>query len=150
MKDFLEEILDEREIKDLEEILDFSLTEKLNHEELAEKIAVSNFLQVKLTKILLKLKLLEADLEVEFDTWFSSQFRTIAEEYDGIPELLKTSKDYEREIKTLDEYKATKKALKKLEAIISVLQTKEKEFNAFDWKVKSIIDLEKIKNNLSY
>ena len=148
--EFLKEVLTEDEFSDLEEIMNFSLDPKIDLEILQEKIAFASFHQAKLTKMMFKMKLMYADLETEFEAWHSTQFHNVAENFDGFPELLKTPKDYEREIKKDSEYKATKTMLRKMEQTISSMQTKEKELSAFDWKVKGIIDLHKIQHNIMY
>lgn len=150
MLSFLQEILTETDISDLREILDFSLDPKIDLENLQEKIAFANYFQAKLTKIIFKIRLTYVDLETEFESWFSIQIHQVATEYDGFPELLKTHKDYEREIKKHDEYTATQKILRKLEQTIKSLETKEKELAQFDWKVKGIIDIHKIQHNIIY
>lgn len=148
--EFLSEILSDNELSDLSEILDFSLDPNIDLEQLQKTVALSNFHQVKLTKILLKLKMLHVDEETEFEAWHSEQFHEVAMDYDGQAELLKTAKDYEREIKKLPEYKSYKSGIRKLEKIIEIMHAKEKEFNSFDWKVKSIIDLHKLQHNIMY
>lgn len=150
MLSFLTDVLSAKEFKDLEEILDFSLDQKVNLENLQEKISLANFYQSKLTKIIYKLRLMHVDLEVDFDSWVSTEIHTVAIEYDGIPELLKTHKDYEREIKKMSEYIEYKKLLDKISVSIKSLETKEKELSAFDWKVKGIIDIHKIQHNIMY
>jgi len=147
---FLEEILSSNELNDLTEIMDFSLDKKIDLNKIQEKVAIGNFLQVKLNKIIYKLKMLYADLEVEYDIWYSTKYHIVIEEYDGFPELLKTPKDYEREIKKHPEFKEIKTLLKKFEYTITSLEMKEKEMNSFDWKVKGIIDLHKLINNIVY
>jgi len=148
--EFLKEVLTEDEFSDLEEIMNFSLDPKIDLEILQEKIAFASFHQAKLTKMMFKIKLMYADLETEFEAWHSAQFHDVAENFDGFPELLKTPKDYEREIKKKSEYKATKTLLRKMEQTISSMQSKEKELSSFDWKVKGIIDLHKIQHNIMY
>jgi len=148
--EFLQEVLTDYEFDDLTEIMNFSLDPKIDLEKLQESIALASFHQSKLTKIMFKIRLMYADLETEFESWHSRQFHSIAEDYDGFPELLKTTKDYEREIRKLSEYKATKSLLRKMEQTIHAMQTKEKELSAFDWKVKGIIDLHKIQHNIMY
>jgi len=148
--EFLKEVLTEQEFMDLEEIMNFSLDPKIDLEILQEKIAFASFHQSKLTKMMFKIRLMHADLETEFESWHSHQFHTIAEDFDGFPELLKTPKDYDREIKKQAEYKSTKSLLRKMEQTIFSMQAKEKELTAFDWKVKGIIDLHKIQHNIMY
>ena len=148
--DFLTEVLTEDELYDLKEILNFSLDPEIDLEKLQEKIALANFHQSKLTKIMLKIRLMHADLETEFEHWYSSQFHVVAENFDGFPELLKNPKDYDREIKKDDQYKATKSILRKMEQVIHAMQVKDKELSSFDWKVKGIIDLHKIQHDIMY
>lgn len=150
MLSFLQDILTDTDISDLREILDFSLDPKIDLGNLQEKIAYANYFQAKLTKIIFKLRLTHADLETEFESWFSIHIHNVVNEYDGFPELLKTHKDYEREIKKNNEYTATQKILRKLEQTIKSLETKEKELSQFDWKIKGIIDIHKIQHNIMY
>ena len=147
---FLEDVLTDQELSELVEIMDFSLDPKVDLEELPEIIALAGFHQAKLTKIILKIRLMYSDLETEFEYWHSNQFHKVAEEYDGFPELLKTAKDYEREIKKDSEYKATKKLLRKMEQIAKTLESKEKELGSFDWKIKGIIDIQKLKYKIMF
>jgi hypothetical protein len=147
---FLKEILTTTEITELGEILDFSLDTKIKLENLQEKIAFANFYHSKLTKILYKLRITHTDLEIAFDVWCSDEIHNVAIEYDGIPELLKTHKDYEREIKRLPEYSEYKKLLDKINVSVKSLESKEKELSSFDWKVKGIIDIHKIQHNIMY
>lgn len=150
MLDFLKEILSEKEIQELREILDFSLETKIELEKLQEKIAFANFFHSKLTKIIYKLRLAHVDLEVAFDNWYAIEIHNVALEYDGFPELLKTHKDYEREIKKFPEYVEYKKLLEKVNVSIKSLEAKEKELASFDWKMKGIIDIHKIQHNILY
>lgn len=150
MLDFLKEILTDKEITELREILDFSLEPKIDLEKLQEKIAYANYFHSKLTKIIFKLRLAHADLEVAYDHWYAVEIHNVGLEYDGFPELLKTHKDYEREIKKFPEYVENKKLLEKIAMAVKSLESKEKELAAFDWKVKGIIDIHKIQNNIMY
>ncbi len=150
MLKYLEIILTEKEISDLREILDFSLDTKIDLEQIQEKISLSNYFQSKLTKILLKIRLIYADLETEHENWCSIEIHNIVHTYDGFPELLKTPKDYERELKKHPDYLSDKTILRKLEQTILSLTSKEKELAQFDWKVKGIIDIHKIQNNIMY
>ena len=111
MLDFLKEILTKKEIQELREILDFSLEPKIEIEQLQEKIAFANFFHSKLTKLIYKLRLIHVDLEVTFENWYAIEIHNVALSYDGFPELLKTHKDYEREIKKFPEYAEYKKLL---------------------------------------
>lgn len=150
MLDFLTEILTEKEISELREILDFSLNPKIELEKVQEKIAYANFFQSRLTKIIYKLRLAETDLDIGYDNWYSTEIHNVAIDYDGLPELLKTPKDYEREVKKLPEYVEYKTLLKKVKVSVKSLEAKEKELAAFDWKVKGIIDIHKIQHNIMY
>jgi hypothetical protein len=150
MLTFLKEILTDSQIYELTEILDFSLDPKVKLEEIQEKIALANYHHAKLTKIIFKLRLSHADLEIAFDNWYAIEIHNVASEYDGFPELLKTHKDYEREIKKFPEYVDNKKLLDKINVTIKSLESKEKELSSFDWKVKSIIDIHKIQHNIMY
>lgn len=150
MLKFLEEILSEEEISDLEEILNFSLNPKADLKELEEKMIFSNYYQSKLTRILLKLRLINADAITEFEEWHATQFHEVAMDYAGQPELLKDKKDYEREIKRNSEYKATKSILRKLEELIVMLTVKDKELGQIQWIVGRIYDLEKLRNQIQY
>ena len=124
MLKFLEEILTTGEITDLEEILNFSLNPKMDLKVLEEKMIFSNYYQSKLTRIILKLRLINSDATTEFESWHSSQFHEVAINYDGQPHLLKDKKDYEREITRDSEYKATKAILRKLDELIIMLTVK--------------------------
>ena len=150
MLDFLTEILTEEDFRYLNEILDYSLDRQVDLEKLQEKISVGNYLQSKLTKIIFKLRIAHAELEVEFDSWVATEIHNVAADYDGFPELLKTMKDYERELRKNDEYNATKKAVKQLEQAIKSLESKEKELGQLDWKIKGILDIHKIQHNIMY
>ncbi len=150
MLSFLEEILSEEEIADLEEILNFSLNPKADLKELEEKMIFSNYYQAKLTRILLKLRLINADAVTEFEAWHSSQFHEVANNYDGYPELLKDKKDYEREIKKDSEYKITKSILRKLDELVIMLTVKDKELGQVQWIVGRIYDLEKLRHGIQY
>lgn len=150
MLDFLKEILTEKEISELREILDFSLDPKIDLSKLQEKIAYANFYHSKLTKIIYKLRLTHTDLDVAYDNWYAIEIHNVAMEYDGLPELLKTHKDYEREIKKFPEYVEYKKLLDKVQTSIKSLESKEKELASFDWKMKGIIDIHKIQHNILY
>lgn len=150
MLNFLKKILTDSEISDLREILEFSLEPKIQLEKLQEKIAYSNYFHSKLNKIIYKLRLTHAELEIEYDHWYSVEIHNLALDYDGSPELLKTHKDYEREIKKLPDYKLNKTLLDKIQATIKSLESKEKELAAFDWKVKGIVDIHKIQHNIMY
>ena len=150
MLKFLEEILSEEEIADLEEILNFSLNPKADLKELEEKMIFSNYYQSKLTRILLKLRLINADAITEFEEWHSTQFHEVAMDYDGQPELLKDKKDYEREIKRNSEYKVTKSILRKLDELVIMLTVKDKELGQIQWIVGRIYDLEKLRNQIQY
>lgn len=150
MLKFLEEILTEQELEDLEEILDFSLNPKADLKELEEKMIFSNYYQSKLTRILLKIRLINSDAITEFESWHSSQYHEVAINYDGQSELLKDKKDYEREIKRDGEYKATKTILRKLEELIIMLTVKDKELGQIQWIVGRIYDLEKLRNQIQY
>lgn len=150
MLSFLKEVLTTKEITELQEILDFSLEPKIDLDKLQEKIAYANFFHSKLTKIIYKLRLAQADLEIAYDNWFAIEIHNVAVEYDGFPELLKTHKDYEREIKKYPEYVENKKLLDKIQMSVKSLEAKEKELASFDWKVKGIIDIHKIQNNIMY
>lgn len=150
MLDFLNAVLSDREIQELREILDFSLDTKIELNKLQEKIAFANYHHSKLTKIIYKLRLIYVDLEIAFEQWTSMEIHNVSLNYDGIPELLKTPKDYDREIKTLDEYKAYKTLLDKVAVSIKSLESKEKELSSFDWKVKGLIDIHKIEHNILY
>ncbi len=150
MLSFLEEILSEEEIADLEEILNFSLNPKADLKELEEKMIFSNYYQAKLTRILLKLRLINADAVTEFEAWHSTQFHEVANNYDGYPELLKDKKDYEREIKKDSEYKITKSILRKLDELVIMLTVKDKELGQVQWIVGRIYDLEKLRHGIQY
>lgn len=150
MLTFLEEILSVEEVADLEEILNFSLNPKASLKELEEKMIFSNYYQSKLTRILLKLRLINSDVITEFESWHSTQFHEVAINYDGQPELLKDKKDYEREIKKDSEYKATKSILRKLDELIIMLTVKDKELGQVQWIVGRIYDLEKLRNQIQY
>jgi hypothetical protein len=150
MKEFLEEVLSEKDVKDLRDILDYSLDSKVELENLQEKISLANYYQSKLTKILYKLRLMMVDYEVELDQWYGEQIHNVAMEYDGFPELLKTHKDYMREIQRLPEYVENKKILRKLEETVKSLEEKQKELGQVDWKAKGIIDIHKIQHNIMY
>jgi len=150
MLSFLEEILEPKEIVELREILDFSLPRKIELNSLQEKIALANYFQSKLTKIIYKLRLSHTDLEIGYESWHAIEIHNVAIDYDGSPELLKTPKDYERELKKLAEYAINKSLLNKILVSIKSLESKEKELAAFDWKVKGIIDIHKIQNNIMY
>ena len=150
MLDFLKEILTDLEISDLEEILDFSLNPKADLKELEEKMIYSNYYQSKLTRILLKLRLINSDVITEFEAWHSSQYHEVSMNYDGQAELLKDKKDYEREIKRDGEYKATKTILRKLDELIVMLTTKDKELGQIQWIVGRIYDLEKLRHSIQY
>lgn len=150
MLSFLKEVLSQKEIEELREVLDFSLDPKIELEGLQEKIALANFFQAKLIKLIYKLRLMESDLEVAYEQWYATEIHNVAIEYDGIPELFKTHKDYEREIKKHPEYAEYKLLLDKIAISIKTLEMKEKELSSFDWKVKGIIDIHKIKHNLMY
>lgn len=150
MLDFLKEILTKKEIQELREILDFSLEPKIEIDQLQEKIAFANFFHSKLTKLIYKLRLIHVDLEVTFENWYAIEIHNVALSYDGFPELLKTHKDYEREIKKFPEYAEYKKLLDKVGVSIKSLEAKEKELASFDWKMKGIIDIHKIQHNIMY
>src|SRR5574344_775268 len=150
MLDFLKEILTKKEIQELREILDFSLEPKIEIEQLQEKIAFANFFHSKLTKLIYKLRLIHVDLEVTFENWYAIEIHNVALSYDGFHELLKTHKDYEREIKKFPEYAEYKKLLDKVGVSIKSLEAKEKELASFDWKMKGIIDIHKIQHNILY
>jgi|SaaInlStandDraft_4_1057021.scaffolds.fasta_scaffold11874_4 hypothetical protein len=150
MLDFLKEILTKKEVEELREILEFSLNPKTELDKLQEKIAFANYFHSKLTKIIYKLRLTHTDLEIAFENWYAIEIHNVAMDYDGFPELLKTHKDYEREIKKFPEYVEYKSLLDKVQVSIKSLESKEKELASFDWKVKSIIDIHKIQNNLIY
>ena len=147
---FLTEILTPKEVLELQEILDFSLNPKIELENLQEKIALANFYQAKLIKIIYKLRLTHIDLEIAFEQWFAAEIHNVAIEYDGAPELFKTHKDYEREIKKFPEYAEYKSLLEKVQVSIKSLESKEKELSSFDWKEKGIIDIHKIQHNIMY
>jgi hypothetical protein len=147
---FLDEIFNKKEIEILKEILDFSLQPNQDLVELQKKIAFSSFYQTKLQSLLLKIKFFYSDFENEFEQWVSKQIHEIPYNYDGDEKLLKTIKDYERELKKTNEYKENKTILDKLNSLIKTLENKDKELNNFDWKVKNIIDIEKIKNGIGY
>lgn len=150
MLQFLKELLPEKDIAELVELLDFSLNTKIDLSKLQEKIAFANYHHAKLSKIILKLRLVHSDLEVEFDNWISTEIHEVVMEYDGNPELLKTPKDYDRELKRSASYVSNKKMIGKLHMLIKSLESKEKELSSFDWKVKSIIDIHKIQHNIMY
>lgn len=150
MIDFLKDILKPKEFSELREILDFSLDPKIELKNIQEKIALANYFNSKLIKIIYKLKLFHADLEIEYDKWYSTEIHNVAVDYDGFPELLKTPKDYDREIKKTDEYVELKSMLNKINISIKSLESKEKELSSFDWKIKGIIDIHKIQNNVMY
>lgn len=150
MKEFLEEVLSEKDVNDLKNILEFSLDSKVDLENLQEKISLANYYQSKLIKILYKLRLMMVDYEVELDQWYGEQIHNVAMEYDGFPELLKTHKDYMREIQRLPEYVDNKKVLRKLEETVRSLEEKQKELGQVDWKAKGIIDIHKIQHNIMY
>ena len=150
MLKFLEAILTDEEIMDLEEILNFSLDPKANLKELEEKMIFSNYYQAKLTRILLKIRLINSDAVTEFESWYSSQFHEVAMDYDGQPELLKDKKDYEREIKRNSEYGSTKAILRKLDELVIMLTVKDKELGQVQWIVGRIYDLEKLRNQIQY
>jgi hypothetical protein len=150
MFDFLKEILSEKEIEMLKEILDFSLNQNQNLNDLQKKVAFSSYYQSKLQSIILKLKIFYSELETEFESWVANQIHEIPYQYDGDEKLLKSMKDYERELKRIDEYKENKKILLKLESLIKTLESKERELSNFDWKVKNIIDIEKLKNGIGF
>jgi len=147
---FLEDILNPKELSELREILDFSLNPKIELKDIQQKIALANYFNSKLIKIIYKLKLFYTDLEIEYEKWYSTEIHNIAIDYDGFPELLKTQKDYDREIKKNDEYVEYKSILNKVNVSIKSLESKEKELSSFDWKIKGIIDIHKIQNNLMY
>mgnify|MGYP006899632816 CR=1 FL=1 len=67
MLSFLKEILTEKELSDLGEILDFSLNTKIDLEKTQEHIAHANYYHSKLTKIIYKLRLNHTDLEIAYD-----------------------------------------------------------------------------------
>lgn len=150
MLDFLKEVLTKKEIEELKEILDFSLDPKIDLGSLQEKIAYANYYHSKLTKIIYKLRLAHADLAVAFENWSAIEIHEVALNYDGSSELLKTHKDYEREMKKSPEFVKNKKLLDKVEVSVKSLESKEKELAAFDWKVKGIIDIHKIQHNIMY
>lgn len=150
MLDFLKEILTKKEIIELREILDFSLDTKIELEKLQENIAFANYFHSKLTKIIYKLRLAHVDLDIAFENWYAVEIHNVALAYDGSSELLKTHKDYEREIKKFPEYVEYKTLLDKTSVSIKSLESKEKELSAFDWKVKGIIDIHKIQHNILY
>jgi len=150
MLSFLNEILTEKEISDLREILDFSLSTKIDLAKTQELIAYANYYQSKLTKIILKLRLNHVDLEIAFDQWFAGAFHEVVDEFHGQEEFLKTQRDFEREAKKLPEYKTHKSLLDKMQMLIRSLESKEKEFTSFDWKIKAIVDIHKIQHNIKY
>lgn len=150
MLSFLEEILTPKEISELREILDFSLDTKIDLKNIQEKIAFANYFNAKLTKIIYKLRLFHTGMEIEYDTWYATEIHNIAVDYDGFPELLKTPKDYDRELKKHPDYIQFKTTLNKVNVSIKSLESKEKELSAFDWKIKGIIDIHKIQNNIIY
>lgn len=150
MLEFLTDILKKQEITELREILAFSLDTKIELETLQEKIAFANFYHSKLTKLLYKLRLAHVDLELAFENWYAVEIHNVALSYDGFPELLKTHKDYEREIKRFPEYVEYKGLLEKVGVSIKSLESKEKELSGFDWKVKGIIDIHKLQHNIMY
>jgi hypothetical protein len=150
MLEFLTDILSTKEITELREILTFSLDTKIELETLQEKIAFANFYHSKLTKLLYKLRLAHVDLELAFENWYAIEIHNVALAYDGFPELLKTHKDYEREIKRFPEYTEYKGLLEKVGVSIKSLESKEKELSGFDWKVKGIIDIHKLQHNIMY
>lgn len=146
----LEDLLTKKEMTELREILDFSLNQKIELQNIQEKISLANYFNAKLTKIIYKLRLIYTDIELEYETWFSQEIHNVAIDYDGIPELLKTQKDYERELKKHPEYIRFKKTLNKISVSIKSLESKEKELLSFDWKIKGIIDIHKIQHNIMY
>ena len=150
MLKFLEEILSKAEIADLEIILDFSLTSEEEPAELQKKLSLADFYQAKLTRILLKLRLINADAVTEFEYWYSTQFHEIAVNYDGLPEFLKDKKDYDREIKKDAEYRVSKSMLRKLEELIHMLTIKDKELGQIQWVIGRRTDIEKLKHLIQY
>lgn len=150
MQGFLEEILTKKDFLDLKEILNFSLEPKVDLANLQEKISLANYYQSKLTKILYKIRLILVDYEVELDQWYSEQIHMVPHNYDGIPDLLKTPKDYLRELQKDQDYVENRKILRKLEETIKSLEEKQKELGQIDWKAKGIIDIHKIQNQIMY
>jgi hypothetical protein len=150
MLTFLDDILTEKEVSDLEEILDFSLSTKIDLEKIQENIATANYYQSKLTKIILKLRLNYTDFEIAYDQWYSQTFHDVIDDYNGREEFLKTPKDFEREIKGRPEYKKHRTLIDKVKMTITSLEMKEKELTSFDWKVKSIVDIHKIQHGIKY
>ena len=150
MFDFLNDILDDKEIIQLREILDFSLDPHIDLELLQEKIAFSSYHNAKLTNIVYKLRLAQIDLELAFDKWYAIEIHNVVLEYDGFPVLLKVPRDYDRELKKSPDYIENKRLLKKVDMAIKSLESKNKELTTFDWKVKGIIDIHKIRHNILY
>ena len=147
---FLKEILTEKELSELREILDFSLDTKIDLEKTQELTAHANYYHSKLTKIIFKLRLNHTDLEIAYDHWYSTTFHDTIDDYDGREEFLKTPKDFEREIKRLPEYKENKTLLNKIQVTIKSLESKEKELTSVNWSVKSIIEIHKIQHGIKY
>lgn len=147
---FLKEILTEKELSELREILDFSLDTKIDLKKTQEHIAHAQYYHSKLTKIIYKLRLIHIDLEIAYDQWYSTAFHETIDNYDGREEFLKNPKDFEREIKGMPEYKEYKTLLDKIKVSIKSLENKDKELHSFDWKMKGIIEIHKIQHGIKY
>jgi len=149
MNEFLKEILNDKDYQQLKEILNFSLDkDNIEFKELQQRIAEANYFRSKLIKIILKLELLYSDLETELEQWKAEKIHEIPYEYDGQEQLLKNIKDYERELYRNKDFIKNQKDLKKLKSILNSLKLKENSLQSFDWVIKNIIDIEKIKNGI--
>jgi hypothetical protein len=145
---YFKEIFSEKELDEMTEILEFNIGKEIDYSKLQEKIALSDFFHSKLLRYILKLKLVIDQLEVEYEKLKAEEVHEIAFNYDGLPELLKNSKDYERELNRIDEMNDIKLKLKRFKSFLDVLEKKIKELENINWHVKNIIEFEKLKNGL--
>jgi len=143
-----EQIFSEKELDEMNEILEFNIGKDIDYSELQKKIAFSDYFHSKLLKYILKLKFAIDYLKVEYDKMKAEEIHEITFNYDGLPDLLKNSKDYERELNRVETLNDIKLKLKRYESFLDVLEKKLKELENINWHIKNIIEFEKLKNGL--
>jgi len=146
LKDILKEFYSDSELSLLEEAIQFSLPKEYKNENLAKYSGMANYYKAKLITFNSKLKFIITELETEFDYWYVNEYHEITLDYDGVPELLKTVKDYEREMRRKEKYKTLNNKIKQLKNAQSTIEEKIKDLSSIDWTIKNII--ESIKLNM--
>lgn len=132
----------------LDEIMSFNLGDDLVLDNAIERLATSSFYQSKLSRINLSVLFMLSEMINEFEKYCATQIHEVTMDYDGKEALLKTLKDYERELYRYDDYQTFKEDIAYLTAVKEALKGKIDEFAQNQWIIKNFIDLEKLRRGI--